>query len=174
MFVVSATGLYGIFVTATQMTDYDPSLTLSWLQDLWLSSSGLPLGSHKKVMLMMIMMKVSTHYMPGTGLHVLLTWFHRTHTNNSVGSVLLFVCLMEEFSGSWWPRKDADLGLSDFTEDYLIPTLLPKQRNDAVVIYSLEDHLGCRQLCGVDLTGRVWKPGGCPRVLPSVEAASNP
>lgn len=73
MFVVSATGLYGIFVTATQMTDYDPSLTLSWLQDLWLSSSGLPLGSHKKVMLMMIMMKVSTHYMPGTGLHVLLT-----------------------------------------------------------------------------------------------------
>ena len=37
MFAVSATGLYGIFVIATQMTDYDPSLTLSWLQDLCLA-----------------------------------------------------------------------------------------------------------------------------------------
>ena len=58
------------------------------------------------------------------------------------------VCLTEEFSDSRWPRKDANLGLSDFTEDDLIPTLLPQQRNDTVistvwkVIWAADTHVG--------------------------------
>lgn len=49
----------------------------------------------------------------------------------------LLVCLTEGFRDLRGPRKDANLGLSDFMEDDLTPMLLPrngfKQRNEVVI-----------------------------------------
>lgn len=41
-------------------------------------------------------------------------------------------------------------------------------------IYTLRRSSELRVPCGGDLRGRGWRPGGCPRVLPSVGAAVNP